>query len=105
MSDQTVSPAASVRAQTGEVREYKLNIPLHLKDGTVMTVMSLRRPRLREMRALQLKDGFNLGSIMDMVGAMCALHPDEVDEIDGSDVIGISEVIAPFLDSGPGAKV
>ena len=91
-----------VRRQTGEVTEYRLQYPVKLKDGTLLEVLHLRRPKNREMRNIELSGRLTMGPIMDMVGVMCALTPDEVDEIDGADVMEIMGVVAPFLAGGTG---
>lgn len=100
--DITPNSANAVRVQTGELTAYPLRLPIKLKDGSELTVLHLRRPKGRELRDVELTGRLKVGVIMDIVGKMCSLLPDEVDEIDGADVLEIVGVVSPFLAVGDG---
>jgi len=94
--------ADAVRSQTGELTPYHLHHPIKLKDGSGLSVLYLRRPKGREMRDVELSGKMKMGVIMDIVGKMCSLLPEEVDEIDAADMMEIVGVVSPFLVVGTG---
>lgn len=102
MSDQNLNAAEQVRAQLGITTPYNLHMPIKLAGGVELSVIQLRRPTAREMRTMSISSKFTMGQILDLVGVIAGLSPDEIDLIDGADVLNIMEIFTPFLDTGPG---
>lgn len=104
MSDQNQNAAVQIRTQLGVSTTYTLHMPIKQADGSDLTVIKLRRPTAREMRSMSITTKFTMGQMLDLVGVIAGLSSDEVDLIDGADVLNIMEIFTPFLDSGAGKK-
>ena len=73
-------------------------------DGKTVTDVQVRRPKVKDLRAME-RDNKDAASQIDQGVAMAALLtelPIEViDEMDAVDFAAVSEVIAGFLPPGP----
>jgi len=73
-------------------------------DGKTVTEVQVRRPKVKDLRAME-RDTTNTTSQIDQGVAMAALLtelPVEIiDEMDAVDFAAVSEVIAGFLPPGP----
>jgi len=73
-------------------------------DGRTLTEVQVRRPKVKDLRAME-RDTPNPANQIDQGVAMAALLtelPVEViDEMDAVDFAAVSEVIAGFLPQGP----
>ncbi len=97
--------AAVVRSKTGEITPYVLAYPIKLKDGTELTTLHLRRPTGGEMRNVEFNGRRPYDLTLQIIEATCGLTKLEADSIDCADVTAMMEIVVPFLDVGPGAKL
>ena len=82
-----------------------LACPLHL-DDRIVTEVTIRRPKVRDLRALEKarEPGFTeLDQGIAMAAALCDLPLAAMDEMDASDFATISEVLGGFLPKAPAA--
>ncbi len=74
-------------------------------DGKTVTEVQVRRPKVKDLRAME-RDTSTSANQIDQGVAMAALLtelPAEIiDEMDAVDFAAVSEVIAGFLPQGPG---
>ncbi len=76
-----------------------LSHPLKVGETTV-TEVTLRRPKVRDLRALERLRAPGTGEIdqgVAMAAMLCDLPLEAVDEMDASDFAAISEAIAGFF--------
>jgi hypothetical protein len=104
MDTTTRNAATAVRQKTGEVTPFPLAHPIELKDGTVLEVLHLRRPKGGEMRNIEVTGRKPYDLTLQIIEATCGLTRAEVDAIDGGDVTAMMEIVLPFLESGTGGK-
>ena len=73
-------------------------------DGKDIAEVQIRRPKVKDLRAME-RDAGNTPNQIDQGVAMAALLTDlpveVIDEMDAVDFAAISEVIAGFLPQGP----
>ncbi|MBN9023185.1 MAG: phage tail assembly protein [Rhizobiales bacterium] len=85
------------------VKTVRLSQPI-ASDGKTVTEVQVRRPKVKDLRAME-RDTSTLANHIDQGVAMAALLtelPVEViDEMDAVDFATVSEVIAGFLPPGP----
>ncbi len=83
------------------MEQVTLSYPINV-GGTEQTIIKLRRPKVRDVRAAEKhsKDGFEqvlyLISKVGLLSDDSGLSPADVDEIDVVDITKISEVIEGF---------
>jgi len=74
-------------------------------DGKSVSEVQVRRPKVKDLRAME-RDHGTAGSQIDQGVAMAALLTElpvmVIDEMDAVDFAAVSEVIAGFLPAGPG---
>lgn len=79
-----------------------------LWDGKSVTEVQVRRPKVKDLRAME-RDNIATVTQIDQGVAMAALLtelPVEIiDEMDAVDFAAVSEVIAGFLPPGPGPAI
>ena len=85
------------------MKTVRLSQPI-ASDGKTVTEVQVRRPKVKDLRAME-RDNTNPASQIDQGVAMAALLtelPVEIiDEMDAVDFAAVSEVIAGFLPQGP----
>ena len=77
----------------------QLSHPLQVGETTVNEV-TIRRPKVKDLRALERLRGPGAGDIdqgVAMAAMLCDLPLEAVDEMDATDFTAISEVIAGFF--------
>lgn len=67
-------------------------------DGKAVTELQFRRPKGRDLRRMDAAKG-EINKVMVMIPVLCTngITPDQVDEMDGADVMACQNVIARFL--------
>jgi hypothetical protein len=81
----------------------KLVRPLNV-EGQMITDVTIRRPKVRDLRALEKarEPGFTeLDQGIAMAAALCDLPLAVMDEMDAGDFAAISEVLGGFLPKAP----
>lgn len=81
------------------IQVYPLIFPFDKKDGSTVTEVTLRRPKGKELRKvdkLSEKDGA-LSASYQMIAWLSGLDFGDVDEMDGEDVVALSELVTNFL--------
>ena len=85
------------------VKTVRLSQPI-ASDGKTVTEVQVRRPKVKDLRAME-RDATNSASQIDQGVAMAALLTElpiqVIDEMDAVDFATVSEVIAGFLPPGP----
>lgn len=71
-----------------------------LVDGREITEVTLRRPKVRDLRNMDKQKGSDMEKTLWMIGSLSEMTPAEVDEIDAEDLEAISGVIAGFTERG-----
>ncbi|MEI7601756.1 MAG: phage tail assembly protein [Aestuariivirga sp.] len=80
-----------------------LACPLQI-EGRMVTEVTIRRPKVRDLRALEKgrEPGFTeLDQGIAMAAALCDLPLATMDEMDAGDFAAISEVLGGFLPKAP----
>ncbi len=75
---------------------YTLKFPVDNPDGTALTVVELRRPKGRDMRALRSAQT-DLDKSLVLIANLASLTPAQVDEMDGEDITALSGIVADFF--------
>ena len=86
-----------------DTTRVKLVRPLNV-DGQMITDVTIRRPKVRDLRALEKarEPGFTeLDQGIAMAAALCDLPLAVMDEMDAGDFAAISEVLGGFLPKAP----
>ena len=86
-----------------DATRVKLVRPLNV-DGQMITEVTIRRPKVRDLRAMEKtrEPGFTeLDQGIAMAAALCDLPLAAMDEMDASDFAAISEVLGGFLPKAP----
>ena len=87
----------------------KLGEPI-VVGGQKITEVTLRRPKVKDLRALDHLDvnANDLTRGIEMAAILTGLTPETIDELDAGDFAAISDVIAGFLpkplETGGGAR-
>ena len=86
-----------------KVKTVRLSQPI-ASDGKTVTEVHVRRPKVKDLRAME-RDTPTSASQIDQGVAMAALLTElpleVIDEMDAVDFAAVSEVIAGFLPPGP----
>jgi len=87
------------------MKTFTLAYPVTAPDGTVITEISLRRLKVKEMKTVdpQVADG-KMGAILKYVAVMAGVPNAVMEELDGGDALALLDEAASFLDRGTGAK-
>jgi len=80
----------------------KLSEPIVI-GGQKITEVALRRPKVKDLRALDHLDvnANDLARGIEMAAILTGLPPAAIDELDAADFASISDVIAGFLPKPP----
>lgn len=80
----------------------ELVVPIEV-DGAMVTEVTLRRPKVRDMRRL-FRNGDDIGysEIMELAQDLGELSPEAVDELDALDSQRIGEIVNEFLSAAGG---
>jgi hypothetical protein len=81
---------------TGETT-FTLAYPIVTKTRT-LTEITLRRPRVGDLRAMELKGGSDTTKMLTLLTRIASLAPDEVDAIDIADLEGLAAIVAGFTE-------
>ena len=73
----------------------KLKYPVEI-SGANAGVISLRRPKVRDLEAMDRIQGDTQKSLM-LIAHLAELDPDTIRELDAEDFAAISKVVAGFL--------
>ena len=85
---------------------YTLKIPLTLKDGSIVSEITIVRPKVKDLRKLP-EEVFNGEAknpivFLPMIASIVGIEESELEEMDVSDLIKISTKLSDFLaDSRP----
>lgn len=88
-----------------DTTQVTLARPLLIEDRMI-TEVTIRRPKVRDLRALEKarEPGFTeLDQGIAMAAALCDLPLAAMDEMDAADFAAISEVLGGFLPKAPAA--
>lgn len=82
-----------------EVRTtYKLKTPVKFENGDIVTELSFRRPKGKDLRKLPAEESLNTVLIL---ARLLSGQPDVLfDEMDVIDIQGVAEAVAGFMPSG-----
>ncbi len=86
-----------------DTARVKLVRPLNV-DGQIITEVTIRRPKVRDLRAMEKtrEPGFTeLDQGIGMAAVLCELPMEAMDEMDAGDFAAISEVLGGFLPKVP----
>lgn len=75
-----------------------LAYPIQRANGETVTELTLRRPRVGDLRELDKASG-NVSQTALLIGRLGALTPKEVDQLDAEDFTALGQAIADFLPS------
>ncbi|MBN9022527.1 MAG: phage tail assembly protein [Rhizobiales bacterium] len=73
-------------------------------DGKTVTEVQVRRPKVKDLRAMEQDNSVNATQIdqgVAMAALLTELPVEIIDEMDAVDFAALSEVIAGFLPEGP----
>lgn len=65
-------------------------------DGQTLTTITLRRPKTRDIRAMDARKGTPMDKTLWMLASLTGLTPEQIDEIDTADLNTLAEKIAGF---------
>lgn len=71
-----------------------------VQDGREIAEITLRRPKVGDLRRMDKVPGGDLTKTLWMIGALASLTPQEVDDLDAADLDAIARVIAGFTGKG-----
>lgn len=66
------------------------------RDGMTIDTITLRRPKVGDIRRMDKVKGSDLEKTLWMIGALTDLSPDEVDALDASDLNVLAKKIEGF---------
>jgi hypothetical protein len=79
-----------------EKTKIELQYPIDI-SGAKVSVLHLRRPKARDLEAMDRQGGGNVGRTVGLISALAELTPEQVRELDAADFNRISEVVSGFL--------
>lgn len=81
----------------------KLSFPL-FADGRVVSEVAVRRPKVKDLRAMERArrhEGGDMEQGIAMICVLCNLPLEAVDEMDSADFAAVSKVLGDFLPRAP----
>ena len=82
--------------------DFTLDYPVARVGLPALTTLSLRRPKVRDLRALQSGAGSDADRSLRMIANLAEVEPDVIDELDPVDMAKINAWLEPILDpKGP----
>ena len=81
------------------VREEKIELQYPIDaDGQLITHLTLRRPKVRDIQVLEAKGGDEFSKSVNLIANLTMLSPDQVMEMDmGTDFITVRDRVNNFL--------
>ena len=80
---------------TTKSKTIKLKEPISV-EGREITEVTLRRPKVGDLRRMDKVGGSDLEKTLWLMGALSEMTPAEVDELDAVDMEALAEVISGF---------
>lgn len=80
----------------------QLGTPIEAHGETV-SVLTLRRPKAKELRDMPIKQGMVMGDLYAVAAACADLPTSAIDQLDAADLMQVMGVVGGFLGVGPGA--
>jgi hypothetical protein len=80
--------------------EITLKHPVKLATGQTLAKVTLRRPKVRDLKAAQRVSDKAEEQELALVAALAGLTPEDVEELDLADYRAISESFRAMLDTG-----
>lgn len=78
----------------------ELQYPIERANGETVTALTLRRPKLRDLKEMDRHQG-NVAKSAALIGRLAALTPSEMEQLDGADFQALDAVAMGFLASAP----
>lgn len=70
--------------------------------GERVSVLTLRRPKARDLQDMPLKPNMVMGDLYGVAAACADLPPSAIDQLDAADLMKVMEVVGGFLGVGTG---
>lgn len=86
----------SVESTRNIVRRMKLSDPIHDAGRTIDT-LEFTKPKARLFRLIDSTATVGGDQILALIGDLCDLGPDAVDELDWDDVVEASEIVSELM--------
>lgn len=78
---------------------YTLKYPLEI-NGTKVAVLNVRRPKARDLDAMERAGSSGTARTMRLLVNLCELPPATVEELDGEDLMALDELVTGMLGKG-----
>jgi len=88
--------AQTAQAASGEYKEYPLEFPLRLGNGSTLTSLHLRRAKYRDVRLAQREAAGDESMLQGILIAKIAQEPLTVEDVDEIDLADIGRILEPF---------
>ncbi len=88
---------------SGESIVITLASPI-MAHGETLTMLTLRRPKARELRSMPMRANMVMGDLYDVAAACADVPASSIDQLDAADLMQVMEVIGDFLGVGSGMK-
>jgi len=85
---------------SGDKTKIELTHPIDI-SGAKVGVLHLRRPKARDLEAMELAGGGNVARTVVLISAVAEISVEQVRELDGADFNRISDVVSGFLGEAP----
>lgn len=77
---------------------FKLDYPVSVEGQPTLDELTLRRPKVRDIRALQKGKGDEADRSLAMIADLAQISPAQLDELDPTDLAKINAWLEPILD-------
>lgn len=75
----------------------KLSEPLKTKDGGTVNEISIRPPKVKDIRAARKSGGDDADQEVRLIANLSMLHPDDIDELTLADFAKIQKTLSGFF--------
>jgi len=83
-----------------KLKPYTLKFPIE-HDGRQIGEVSMRRPKVKDLRAMQAAGNDEFEQSVLMISLLTGLPAEAIDEIDPDDFTVLAEMVAGFFPKGP----
>jgi hypothetical protein len=94
-----IKPVEEVKKSTPVSQKFiELDTPLKTTDGRTLTALTFRRPKAKDLKAMDAYEGEVTKSLV-LVPRLCLeqISPEDVDELDGADALAIRNIMGEFV--------
>jgi Phage tail assembly chaperone proteins, E, or 41 or 14 len=81
----------------------KLRVPLTDKEGGTITIVTLRRVKVKDIKAMEAKriEAGDFDATITLASVLSGLALETLEEMDAEDFVSLSEVVTSFLPKAP----